>query len=241
MRNARILHTADVHLGLSGREEHGLEESAFASAIDLAIEQDVDAILIAGDLFDHARVPELLLAWTAKQLDRAERPVVLLAGNHDLLNDQSVHQRFSVSDRCAQTVLLDQPDGSTVEVPGTDIVVWGRAMAEHAPSFRPLTGVPAKPEGRWSIVAGHGLALVDGRRSHHASPIMPADIAAIDWDYVALGHHHGHKILRDAPKPVLYPGATARSYHGAPGAVIVDFIPGTGARFAWMPLKLSRR
>jgi DNA repair exonuclease SbcCD nuclease subunit len=237
MRSARILHTADAHLGLSGRDERGLEEQAFAKAIDLAIEHGVDAILVAGDLFDHARVPESLLAWTAKQLDRAERPVVLLVGNHDLLNGQSVHHRFSVSDRCAQTMLLDQPDGSTVEVPGTDIVVWGRAMVEHVPSFRPLSGIPPKPVDRWSIVAGHGIALAEGHRSHHGSPITPAEIAAIDWDYVALGHHHGHKILREAPRPVLYPGATARSYEGVPGAVIVDFAPGVGARFQWMPLE----
>jgi DNA repair exonuclease SbcCD nuclease subunit len=234
-----MLHTADVHLGLSGLNERGLEERAFTAAIDLAIDRDVDAILIAGDLFDHARVPDSLLEWTAKQLDRAERPVVLLAGNHDPLNGQSVHHRFSASDRCAQATLLDQANGSTVEVPGADIVVWGRAMAEHVPSFRPLDGVPPKPAGRWSVVAGHGITLATDQRSHHGSPITPAEIAVIDWDYVALGHHHGHKVLREAPRPVLYSGATARSYKGAPGAVIVDFTPGAGAAFEWTPLDVG--
>jgi exonuclease SbcD len=238
VRSARILHTADVHLGLTGHGGEGFEERAFAAAIDLAIQQDVDAIVVAGDLFDHARVPESLLAWTAKQLDRAERPVALIAGNHDVLDDKSVHHRFSVSDRCAQAMLLDQPEGSTVQLPGTDIVVWGRAMAEHAPSFRPLSGVPSKPAGRWSIVAAHGLVLDKDRPTHHGSPMTPAEIAAIDWDYVALGHQHGYQVLREAPRPVLYPGATARSYQGSAGAVIVDFRPGSGATFQWMPLEL---
>jgi DNA repair protein SbcD/Mre11 len=237
MRSAKILHTSDTHLGATGRGDGAaLEERAFARAIDLAIEQDVDAILIAGDLFDHARVPESLLAWTAGQLDRAGRPVVLLAGNHDVLDGSSVHHRFGARDRCAQTMLLDQLDGSIVEVPGTDIVVWGRAMVEHAPWFRPLAGVPPRPAGRWSVVTGHGLALTDDTRSDHGSPITPADIAAVDWDYVALGHVHGHMVLREPPLPVVYSGATLRSHQGMPGVVVVTFTPGTGTSFEWMAL-----
>jgi DNA repair protein SbcD/Mre11 len=240
VRSAKILHTADTHLGVTGRGDGtALEERAFARAIDLAVQQDVDAILVAGDLFDSARVPESLLAWTAGQLDRAGRPIVLLAGNHDVLDDHSVHHRFAVGQRCAQTILLDRPDGSIVEVPGTNIVVWGRAMTEHAPWFRPLAGVPHKPADRWSIVAGHGLALAEDQRSHHGSPITPSEIAAIDWDYVALGHVHVHGVLRGAPQPVVYPGATVRSHQGMPGAVIVAFTPGMGASFEWMPLDLS--
>jgi exonuclease SbcD len=240
MRSAKILHTADTHLGVTGHGDGtALEERAFARAIDLAIAQDVDAVLVAGDLFDSARMPESLLAWTARQLDRAGRPVVLLAGNHDVLDEHSVYYRFDVGQRCAQTTLLDQPDGSIAEVPGTDIVVWGRAMPEHAPWFRPLAGVPPKPSDRWSIVAGHGLVLADDRNGHHGSPITPADIAAVDWDYVALGHVHVHQVLREAPQPVLYSGATLRSHQGKPGAVIVAFTPSTGASFEWMPLELG--
>ena len=82
MRSATILHIADVHLGV-GTGGAGLEELAFERVIDFAIDAEVDALLVAGDLFDHGGIAEELLAWTAKQLDRVERPVILLAGNHD--------------------------------------------------------------------------------------------------------------------------------------------------------------
>ncbi|MFI5045662.1 MAG: exonuclease SbcCD subunit D [Acidimicrobiia bacterium] len=237
MRPATILHLADVHLGI-GSGGAGLEESAFERAVDYAIEEDVDAVLVAGDLFDHARVSDDLLAWTAKQLDRAERPVVLLVGNHDPLDDVSVHQRFRSSERCARVMILDDPAGSMVEVPATDVVVWGRAMVEHERGFRPLEGVPAKPTGRWGVVACHGLALEAGRSTHHASPITAAELAALDWDYVALGHHHGHKVVRESPCPVVYPGATAlRRGEGLARAVLVDLRVGAGATF--QPLSLA--
>jgi DNA repair exonuclease SbcCD nuclease subunit len=236
MRPTRLLHTADVHLGTGGAGPDGYEERAFARAIDLAIEADVDSLLIAGDLFDHARVPEDLLRWTAVQLDRAERPVVLLAGNHDALHGVSVHRRFRAAERCAQVVLLDDPDGSIVEVPGTDAVVWGRAMIEHEPRFHPLAGIPAKPEGRWAVVAGHGLAMPDDQPTHHSSPITRSELAAIEWDYVALGHHHGYRVLSEAPCPAVYPGATSRSRKGQAGVVVVDFSPGSGTAFEWVAL-----
>jgi DNA repair exonuclease SbcCD nuclease subunit len=236
VRPARLLHTADVHLGNSGTGPDSPEAVAFSRAVDLAIDVDVDAVLIVGDLFDHGRVSEDLLAWTAKELDRAERPVVLMVGNHDVLNDASVHHRFRGPERCAEVTLLDDPDGTIVEVPGTDVVVWGRAMQEHEPRYRPLAGVPPKPEGRWGIAAGHGVLTRGDRPSHHASPISMAEIEAIDWDYVALGHYHGHKVLREPPRPALYPGATAYSRRGEAGVVMVDFWPGRGVTYEWNPL-----
>ena len=196
----------------------------------------MDGVLIAGDLFDHGRVPDDLLAWTAKELDRAERPVVLMVGNHDVLNEDSVHNRFRGPERCANLVLLDDPDGSIVEIEGTDVVVWGRAMREHEPKYRPLAGIPDRPENRWGIVAGHGILIRRNRPSHHASPIHMEEIEAVEWDYVALGHHHAFTVLREAPNPALYPGATAYSRHGEAGAVLVTFTSGAGVTYNWTSL-----
>ena len=187
---------------------------------------------MAGDLFDHAGVSDELLAWTAKQLDRVERPVVLLTGNHDPLNDTSVHRRFRYAERCARVIMLDEPAGSLVEVPGTDVIVWGRAIIEHEPAYRPLEGVPSMPEGVWGIVAAHGLALDTDRATHHGSPILPSELDALDWHYVALGHHHGHKVVREPPRPAVYPGATARRRgDGEARAVVVQFQADSGTAF----------
>ena len=107
-RPATILHTSDCHLaGYNG----GREEPAFAKAIDFALREQVDAVLITGDLFDNARVPDSLLDWTVSELDRLALPVVMIPGNHDVFDEKSVHHRFTVSDRCANVQFIDSPEG----------------------------------------------------------------------------------------------------------------------------------
>jgi DNA repair exonuclease SbcCD nuclease subunit len=231
-RPATLLHTSDVHLDL---DDGGRPQQAFAAAIDLAIAADVDAVLIVGDLFDHARVRDDILAWAAAQLDRLQRPVVLLVGNHDALHEQSVHHRFEVQSRCTGVLFLDDPEGSTVEVPGTDIVVWGRAMIEHEPAFQPLAGAPPRREGVWNIIAGHGLVINDANDLHRSSPIFPSTFDGLQCDYVALGHIHEHAVVHTNPL-VCYSGATARSRRGEAGCVVVELVPGEPPTLRWMSL-----
>ncbi len=233
---ATLLHTSDCHLD---QTDGGSSQRAFAAAIDLSIELDVDLVLITGDLFDHSRVRDPILEWTAEQLDRAGRPVVLIVGNHDCLEDASVHHRFAVSSRCRQVHFLDNPDGATVAVPGTDVVVWGRAMVEHEPSFRPLHGYPGRVAGRWCVVAGHGLAVTEPDHYGRSSPIFPEDIDALDADYVALGHVHAYRVVRQQPLTV-YPGATAYSRHGDPGCAVVDLVADQPPQVRWMPLAIDK-
>jgi DNA repair exonuclease SbcCD nuclease subunit len=231
-RPATVLHTSDCHLG---SDERGKEEAAFERAIARARDEPVDAVLIAGDLFDHIRVPDETLRWTAEQLGALSCPVVVIRGNHDVFDGKSVYERLKTLAGLEHVQVIDDHDGCIVEIPGTDVVVWGRAMLEHEPGYRPFAGLPAPPAGRWTIATGHGLVVEDGP-SGRSSPIFASDLAAVTWDYVALGHVHAYIEVRDAPTPVRYPGATAMSRDGKPGVVLVDFIPGQGARPRWVAL-----
>jgi DNA repair protein SbcD/Mre11 len=231
-RPATVLHTSDCHLGTS---ESGDEEAAFERAIARARDERVDAVLIAGDLFDHVRVSDETLRWTAEQFGRLVCPVVVIRGNHDVVDGRSVHERLMTATGLEHVRVIDDHDGCVVEVPGTDVVIWGRAMLEHEPGYRPFAGLPEPPPGRWTIATGHGLVLEDGSAGR-SSPIFASDLAAVTWDYVALGHVHAYLEVRDHPTPVRYPGATATSHNGMPGVVLVDFIPGTGARPRWVGL-----
>ena len=93
----RFLHTSDWHLG---RQFHGaslLQEQAAAldRIVELAAEAEVDAVLIAGDIYDRAIPPAeavLLFNDTLARLSRSGAAVVAIAGNHDS------HVRVSIYD-----------------------------------------------------------------------------------------------------------------------------------------------
>ena len=234
-RPATILHISDCHLD---DVEGSRDRRAFVSAIDLSIELDVDLLLITGDLFDHSRVRDPLLEWTAAGLDRSHRPVVLIVGNHDCFNATSVHHRFSAASRCQQVTFLDDPEGASVEVPGTDIVVWGKAMVEHETAYRPLAGAPGRVDGRWNLIAAHGLVMHQRVDPGRSSPILTEELDNIDADYVALGHIHTFQVIRRQPL-TAYAGATASSLKGQPGAVVVDLKAGCPPTLHWHALSIG--
>ena len=83
----RVLHTADWHVGKKlGREERQDSEAALNEVVDIARDRDVDAVLVAGDLFDRATPPldslNLVLG-TLLELAKTGAKVVAIPGNHD--------------------------------------------------------------------------------------------------------------------------------------------------------------
>lgn len=228
-RHATLVHTSDCHLA---RDEGGPAQLAFQAVINLAIARRADALLIAGDLFDHSRVGPEIVAWVASELNRFSGPVVLLVGNHDCLDESSVHHRHDLRTVCDRLIMLEDPVGKSVDLPGTDIVVWGRGMVEHAPEFRPLANAPVGREDRWCVIAAHGLVDAEAGRS---SPISSSELAELTADYVALGHVHVHTVVRESP-PVRYSGSTYTHGDGKSGCLVIDFVPGDGAIVEWVAL-----
>jgi len=226
-RPATLVHTSDCHLD---KTLDGPEQQAFSKVIDLAISESADALLIAGDLFDHNRVQPEIVHWVAGELNRYSGPVVLLVGNHDVFHDTSVHKKHDLRELYEHLHLLDQPHGSSFVVPDKDITIWGRAMLEHAPEFSPLHNAPPREANLWNVIAAHGLFNAEAGRS---SPIYSHELDALDADYVALGHVHIHAVVHEKPLSI-YSGAPYNWGSEKSGCMLVDFIPGVGAQAEWI-------
>jgi exonuclease SbcD len=84
----KILHTSDWHVGkvLKGRDRHDEHLAVLGSIVAAAREQDVDVVLVAGDLFETAapspRAQGLVMR-TLLALRAGGRQVVAIGGNHD--------------------------------------------------------------------------------------------------------------------------------------------------------------
>jgi exonuclease SbcD len=84
----RILHTSDWHVGkvLKGRDRHEEHVEVLGSIVRAARDEDVDLVLVAGDLFETAAPTaksQGLVMRTLLALREDGRQVVVIAGNHD--------------------------------------------------------------------------------------------------------------------------------------------------------------
>ena len=113
----RMLHTSDVHIGhVTGPGDHHADVCqcpvlGLAAAVR---EHQADVLMIAGDLFDHARLSDSTVAATLDIVTSPGVPVVIIPGNHD------VHDTKSLWERCRSDVqrtgvhLLDRLEGSSL-------------------------------------------------------------------------------------------------------------------------------
>jgi len=86
----KFIHCSDIHLGktLEGnRERYRDYFDAFSRVIDLALEEKVDFMIIAGDLFHRGNIAPSTLADTIEILEPLKKegiPIIAIEGNHDL-------------------------------------------------------------------------------------------------------------------------------------------------------------
>lgn len=232
-RPLRLIHTSDVHLesdtfgaGPRGDVFRDRVRGAFAGVIDLANGRGADMLLVVGDLFDSSRVGSEALEFAMGQIARARMPVVMIPGNHDAHDERSIYAAMPRDVIPRNLRLILDPDGQTLEFPELHARIWGRALVEHSPDYRPLSGLPAPAPDRWNIAMAHGFFTED-EGTNRSSPIMPAEIEASGYDYIALGHIH---VFGDVSQ-----GATRAFYCGTPAPLYASSEAGWVAHVSCVP------
>lgn len=134
----RFLHTAGLHLG-AAFEQLPAEKAAKAQTyqfhalehlVRVASREEVDCILIAGDLFHTASPDPTLFSRAMSVLEQAPCPVFLSPGQHDFIHAQSPYET------CTLPKNLHVFTGSSLESVhlNQDTAVWGAALQEQAVS-----------------------------------------------------------------------------------------------------------
>lgn len=216
----RLLHTGDWHLG---RYLHGVsllddQRHVLDQLVAIAREERVDAVLVAGDVYDRSVPPADAVALLDDVLARlvvdADIPVVLIAGNHDnperigfgarILRPQGLHVRGALDD-LSPVLLRDAAQGSTLAIhplpyaepifvrtlPGADEVGDHQAAMAHLVSLARARFAPHQRH----LLLGHAF-VVGGNESESERPLSVggAGLVTADtfegFDFVALGHLH---------------------------------------------------
>jgi DNA repair exonuclease SbcCD nuclease subunit len=227
----RLLHTADVHLGARhadlGEQAAAQRErqfAAFRATIDLALDERVDALLIAGDLFDSNTQPRRSVERAAAELRRladAAIRTVVIPGTHDVYDGASVYRAYDLAALAGLPVDTDRvvvltPDRPDVVLGPLDLAVHGRVFATKRAPRSPLADVDVAGDDRatWHVGMVHGSLLIPGRTEHDEVVFTSEEVAATHLDYLALGHWHSTQRGQA--------GATLWAYSGAPEPVAVD-------------------
>ncbi|MDN2454394.1 exonuclease SbcCD subunit D [Lactobacillus sp. UCMA15818] len=229
----RFLHTADWHIGrkLYGYDLAQEQEHAFAEITKIALEKKVDAIVIAGDLYDRAlpnedsvkRLNKMIIELNLK----LKKPILAISGNHDsavrlntgrewfkatqyFLNTSIAEAMVPVEFSDTQFFLLPyfqifQARNFFADESLTDLsVVMKRIIKRMKENFAP---------DKKHVLVAHffaaGSTKTDSETKIEVGGLnaVPLDLLS-DFDYVALGHLHDVNALHE--ERIRYSGSLVK-------------------------------
>jgi DNA repair protein SbcD/Mre11 len=179
--------------------------ATFSAIVDLCLDQSVDALLIAGDLYDGDQTSMKTARFLAGELSRLSKAGIrtfIIRGNHDAMS------------RVTKELVL--PDavrlfGGTADTVMIERAAGDRPVAIHGLSFAnpraPDNLVPRyKPAVADAINVGMLHTSLGGAPGHDSyAPCSPADLHATGYDYWALGHIHKRAVI-EGESTIVMPG-----------------------------------
>ena len=264
MPKLRFVHAADLHLdspfrGIRNEAPVHVAQTlsnatfeAYGNIIDLCLQEEVDALLVAGDIYDGADRSlraQLRFVDGLKRLDRAGIRSFICHGNHDPLDGWEA--RLDLPEGCVRfgtevegfPLIPDEPERATI---------YGVSYPtrEVRNNLTPLFTANGSGGG-FNIGLLH--ANVGGNPDHDSyAPCSISDLADTGFGYWALGHVHTRQTLRERGPAIVYPGNSQGRHpneQGArgvylvevdeDGAVSLDFRPTDVVRWETLSLEIG--
>lgn len=265
----RLLHTADWHLGRLFHNLSLLEDQRHVlnQLLDIVDRDAVDAVLIAGDIYDRSVPPAAAVTLLDEVLgelcEKRGLPVIMISGNHDgaeRLGFGARHLRQAGLHILADLSACDHPvtlaiNGDTVDVFGIPYADPEHVRSQFKVDVRDFDSAhrylvkriqSQRQTGRPTVLMSH--CFVDGgSASDSERPLTLGGAESVAWepmqdfDYVALGHLHGPQYR--GGEHIRYSGSLLKySFSEAnqrKGVTLVD-IGSRGVRCAYRPLLPKR-
>ena len=213
----RYIHAADLHLdspftGIRAAAPENVARALYSATfdsyrniIDLCISERVDALLVAGDIYDGAdrslRAQQAFIDGL-RSLDAAGIRSFVCHGNHDPLDGWEA--RLAYPDGChrfgsefaAVPIFPDEPERA---------LIYGISYPTRDVYDNLVSQLGEVDESAFTIGLLH--ANVGGNSDHALyAPCTLDDLAQSGIDYWALGHVHTRQVLRERAPTVVYPG-----------------------------------
>ena len=211
----RILHTADIHLGAKftglgnkGASQREQLRATFRNVIVAAINERVNIVLIAGDLFDANQQPQRNIDLVIEQFNLLKQngiPVCLIPGTHDSLDSSSIYRKVDFEEKCSNLKIFADENISYKEYPNLDLTVYGKPNLSNRSYVSPLKGLKPSSSSKFHIAMAHGSLHIPGKIAEDDHVFKLEEVKASGMDYLALGHWHRVYTCSEKP-PACYPG-----------------------------------
>lgn len=194
----KFAHIADVHLDAAfalyaaelARERRQGIAASLRTALAVAAEERVDAVLVAGDLYEHDRVTpntaELLRSLFA---ELAPTRIFIAPGNHDWLGPESLYAR---AEWPPNVHVFGEDRLQPVEIE-SGLTLWGAAHRAPANTDGFLDGFQAG-RGGVNVALFHGSELgrlgFEGEGKVPHAPFRSEQIRRAGLDHLFCGHYH---------------------------------------------------
>lgn len=212
MKKIKILHCSDLHLGaelssigIKSRKRKIENVLTFDNIISTCSKEQVELLLIAGDLFDNFKIKEQDIIHVKEAFARIPDTIVAIApGNHDAVLKGSCY----LDKDWSENVIIFTSKLEYRELPELRARVWGAGFSGIHVSEPLLEPIKVPEDDFVNICIIHGELVSSGGRSDY-NPITKEQIQDSQMDYIALGHIHQRT-------PVQKAGDTAFAYSGNP-------------------------
>lgn len=213
----KFIHFADAHLdspfrGLSFlpskafKQIHAASDQSLTRIVNLALREQVDLVLIAGDTFDSNRPSprsQLFFAEQIKRLTDAQIQVVMIFGNHDhmaigdLLVTPSPYFKLLGPNEKVEKATFTTKAGFNYDVVGFSYLN-NHITDDKIPTF------PAKKQN-YTFGIMHAQQESSTKSQNVYAPFTLSELKQLNYDYFALGHIHLRQVLSEKPW-IVYPG-----------------------------------
>ena len=215
----KILHAADIHLdsplvaldsyeGAPAEKIRGASRRALENLTQLAIDQSVDVVVIAGDLYDGDWPDQntgLFFCAQASRLINAGIHLAVIRGNHDAANRMTSSLPLP-KNRDGSEVMLSEERVDLHRLDSLGIAIHGQSYRQRDETANLAERYPGPLSGMFNLGLLHtGLSGLPGHASY--APCTPGQLADKAYDYWALGHIHTrdeHQIA--GAGPVVFSG-----------------------------------
>ena len=247
----KFIHAADLHVdsplrGLDGYDGapvarlRGASRQALIALVELALEQNVAIVLLAGDIYDGNWADFRTGLFFREQMLRLRRAgilVFMVKGNHDA-ESQITKQLPEVEG----VHVFSAHKSETIDLEALGVAVHGRSFPHRAV---PEDLVPLYPDplpGRFNIGLLH--TSLTGREGHDS--YAPTSVEALcdkGYDYFALGHVHAREVVRPSDPRIVFPGNLQGRHAketGPKGCELVTVEGGVITAAEFVPLEVVR-